>query len=79
MVVNGATGPGQATNIVDIIDLRSNKSLSCTIPNFPMPNVASFGGLVNNTIPMVCGGSLPSSNSCYFFMKGSWQQGMRLE
>lgn len=75
MVVNGATGPGKSANTVEVIDLRSNQQESCTIPDFPDPNMASFGGLVNDSIPMVCGGVIPPSSSCYFLIKGSWQQG----
>jgi hypothetical protein len=79
MVINGAKGLNSIANTVEIVDLRSNGSRpSCSMPDYPIPNVASFGGLVNETIPLVCGGVTPQSSSCYYLVKGSWQQGKSL-
>jgi len=78
MVVNGATGPGLSARNVEIIDIRSNQSTICNLPDFPEPNVASVGGLVNQTVPMVCGGSNPQTNTCYYLVNGVWQKGSKI-
>jgi hypothetical protein len=58
------------TKTVEVIDF-SNNSACEDLQNYPIPTRGSVGGLIDNKIPMVCGGK--GVEECYQYNQGQWQ------
>ncbi len=55
------------------MDLRSTTSICQNLANFPVATYWTFGGLINNSIPLICGG-VSSETNCFRYQSGSWQK-----
>ncbi len=55
------------------MDLRSTTSICQNLANLPVATDGSFGGLINNSIPLICGG-WENQNNCFQYQSGSWQK-----
>ncbi len=55
------------------MDLRSTTSTCQNLANYPVATRGTFGGLINNTIPLICGG-FSSETNCFRYQSGSWQK-----
>jgi hypothetical protein len=69
MILNGFDeGTSQ---LVEIVDFNSNLTTCANLPNYPLIVRGTFGGLLDNKVPLVCGG--PSVRECYQYNQGQWQ------
>jgi len=60
---------------VEVVDLSSSSSSCKQLPNYPIKTFFSFGGLFNNTNPIICGGiSNETINKCHTLNQNSWMQ-----
>jgi hypothetical protein len=75
MIVNGLT----TSRGVEIVALNSNSTNNCylELPEFPTAVAGTVGGLIDATIPMVCGGRDPPAKLCYLYQgqSRSWMTG----
>ncbi len=75
MIVNGLT----TSRGVEIVALNSNSTSNCflELPEFPTAVAGTVGGLIDATIPMVCGGRDPPTKLCYLYQgqSRSWMTG----
>jgi hypothetical protein len=55
------------------VDLSSTTSTCQNLAILPAATYGSFGGLINNKIPLICGG-LSSETNCFQYQSGSWQK-----
>ena len=56
---------------VEIVDFELANTTCQYLPDFPIYDHGTFGGLLANKTPMVCGG--PHLRDCYLFQQGKWQ------
>jgi hypothetical protein len=56
------------------VDLSSSSSSCNQLPNYPLEIYLSFGGLFNNTTPIICGGSGEDEifSKCHILNQNSW-------
>ena len=72
LVINGAFGNGEKT---EIIDLEEPKSKNCLIVDFPLGLKSAFYGLIEPDIPMICGGVNPENTlqfKCIMLVNGQF-------
>jgi hypothetical protein len=69
MFLNGYDN--HTSQIVEIVDLGSGATKCDYLPRYPLATRGTFGGLVNNSTPLVCGGL--DTNECFLFEDGRWQ------
>jgi len=76
-VGSGYTDGLQTTSNVEIIDLSMSSSTCQVLPNLPIATHGSFGGLILQDYPMICGGS--GGNKCFSHKVASWQESALLK
>ena len=60
---------------VEVIDLNSTLTSCATPKHYPLAVRGTVGGLIDNEIPLVCGGQVPANNLCFQYTQGSWISG----
>jgi len=70
MVLNGYYA--EASDIVEVVDLKSPDTVCMNLPQFPLLTRGTFGGLIDGGTPLVCGGQ--DSRDCYIFKGGRWSE-----
>lgn len=77
LVTTGAGGRGQTTKIID----PKNDDFTCNLPEYPKDISDGVGGIVEDTIPFICGGYSHGSwlRKCYKLINKIWQPAGMLE
>jgi hypothetical protein len=77
-VGSGITNGG-ATNNVEIIDLSMSSSTCQDLPNLPIATYGSFGGLILQDYPLICGRDTGDRKKCFSYKVASWQESALLK
>ncbi len=75
---SGYTNDG-ATNNVEMIDLSMSSSTCQDLPNLPKATYGSFGGLILQDYPLICGGHNGQEKKCFSYKGASWQESAPLK
>lgn len=67
MILNGLDN----LTTVEIVDLSSSTTVCDNLPNYPYAIRGTSGGLLDNKIPLVCGGI--SVQDCFQYREGKWE------
>ena len=76
LVINGRPWfYGIKTEIID----TQNPNFTCILPNYPIESYTGIGGLINENVPIACGGLNGTKiNECFYLQNKTWVQGPSL-
>ena len=60
---------------VEVVDINFQKSVCELVTDFPIAVHGAMGGLLNHSIPLICGGGEPPTSACYQWLKDGWIAG----
>jgi hypothetical protein len=59
------------SRLVEIVDISSSLTTCENLPDYPITTRGTVGGLLDNKVPIVCGGL--NVKDCYQYQQGQWQ------